>query len=572
MPDDYSNADVNYSVLSTTGLGELYTVTETSKGYSFKAVTDGQKIGNYEFTMDGAVADSDGATDTNHITTIDTKQIADDAIVFVYTPDNDISGGGVKDAKTITGKQLKTLNAAAANGNISTTAIGYFTTKVDNLDRVSVAAVSVYTQGPLPGVSATYNNYAMLVSDAYTVVDSDYITYDIWTGSEIVTVKEQNTLTPGTYKTFDVIEYDEIDSEGVINDVRVLTEAVADGNGNTTAGQIEIGSVYSVDGSKMWISDSKYVELNNDTVYMYYDSSAEKAADMGKTSGTLIKSDPVGGVLVPNVKYVADGSGVIFVLVDVKNKIVDDEARAACGITATDVGTNFDGVAGATATFSSTTDIMLGETLTLTITTGTTGLSAGTLTLTNAVFAENGLSTLTVPAQAPNSTAKYSIVADSTSSAISITGTAATADATNQAAANAAAASLVTALKASTSDDGAGTAADPILVDSDEFAPGNLGASAADKVIVSKVVIPADAGGVTYTMAAVGDDVVSSADVAVAATTAARESDGKLSITDYTDSTTNYSNDSKVGIKITATVSGKTADVYVLVTVTDAAA
>ena len=413
VPDDYSTADVNYGAITA---GSLYTVTETSKGYSFKALNTNDKLGNHTYTAAGAVTDSDAHTDTAHITAVGGNSIADDAVVFVYTGNN----GG--EGKVLNGKQLKNLNASGTTGDIATTATGYFTNKVDGLTRVSVAAVTVAENGALPVGTATYDNFALVVSDAYTVVDSDYFTYEIWDGESMYRVKEQGTLTAGMREQFDVITYNSVGEDSVITDVVELTQTTT--VTANTVGNLAIAPVYSTSNGKLWISNTADLELNNSTVYMYYDSSATKAADIGKADGSLIKADLATSantnLLVPNVKYMGDGSDVIFVLVDVKNKIVDDEARNAFNMTASAIA-NFNGVTGASVTFSRATKVVNTETLTMTISTGATALPAGTLGLANAIFTETGTANYTFAGLAANKSVDISIVANNAAgSAISV--------------------------------------------------------------------------------------------------------------------------------------------------------
>ena len=415
VPDDYSSTDVNFNTLASSH-GQLFTVTETSQGYSFKALKAGDKIGNHTYTVGGAVDDDDGNADANHITAVGGQQIADDAVVFVYS-------GNDKNAKVLNGKQLKNLNASGDNGDIATTAVGYFTNKVDGLTRVSVAAVTVAGTGSLPEGTATYDNFALIVSDAYVTEDSNYFTYEIWDGESMYRVREQGNLTAGMREQFDVITYNSVDENNLISDVVELdqTAAVA---GNT-AGDLAIAPVYSVSSGKMWISNSTGLDLTDSTVYMYYDSSKTEAADIGKAEGSLIQADPAAnGVLMPNVKYIGDGSDVIFVLIDVTNKIVDAKAVGAAGITAAN-GT-LAGNSKITTTFSKTSDIMVGETLTMTVTiAGGETLAAQDLILANAVNAEDGTNVITIPSAISNTgteaiTRQFSVVATTASNAVSV--------------------------------------------------------------------------------------------------------------------------------------------------------
>ena len=401
VPDSYSNGDVNYDDLND---GDLYTVTETSKGYSFKALEDDDKIGNHTYT-DGGVVNG------GPISTVGGEAIADDAVVFVYTS---ASSG---DGKVLNGKQLKNETAGTSSGNIDTAATGYFTNKVDGLTRVSVAAVKMYNGGTLPEGTANYDNFALIVSDAYTLVDSDYFTYEIWDGESMYRVRERGTLGDGERKQFDVITYNSVDEDDIISDVVELTQVVADADGDTD-GNLSIAPVYSTSNNKMWVSNTTGLDLTDNTVYMYYDSSKTAAAEIGKAEGSLIKADPAAnGVLTPNVKYIGDGNDVVFVLIDVTNKIVDSQAQNAYAMTAPVIN-NFNGVTGAKVEFSSAEKIITGGTLTMTITTDGTALPAGTLSLSNAVFADTGASTYSFGGLNTKSSIDISIVANGGANAV----------------------------------------------------------------------------------------------------------------------------------------------------------
>ena len=416
VPDDYTTNDTDYDALY---VGQLYTVSETSKGYSFKELnaTPGtgtvQKIGDYTFA-DGAASDV-GVTGgkIDGLGTGSSKQvIADNAIVFVYAGSDDTDG----EAKIITGKQLKGLDAhTSTSGLVNDTSNGYFTSKVNGLTRATVAAVKM-NGTTLPAVGATNENYGLIVSNGYQL-DGTYAQYDLWTGTEMVTVKEKVVLSSGDRQKFDIITYDSI-KDGVVEDVLELSQSYI--STASTSANVGIAAAVSVEASKLWLSNSVSVERNNDTVYMYYDSSASNSDEIGKENGELVKADSAAsGVLVPNIKYVADGSDLLFVLVDVKNKVADSEAKTAAGISATGSTVS----TGVSASFSKTSNILKNETLTMTITVapGAT-LPAGNLTLTNAVNAVDASATIAVASYtnstSSNKTFDYSVVA--TGGAVSV--------------------------------------------------------------------------------------------------------------------------------------------------------
>ena len=402
VSDDYSASDVDFGSLAA---ATLYTVTETSKGYSFKAIADTQKIGSYTFHAGAAndvVLGSGGTMGSGS-----TYGIDDTAVVYVY------GGTTLNDGKIMTGKQLKTLTAGAAKGNVLTTSAGFFTSKVSGLTRASIIAVKLEnTTDALPGGSAVGSNYGLIVSAGYDL-DSNYVQYTIWTGEENVVVKEKGA-TASLRPQFAVVTYEKIGADNVIEDVTVPTLATSYADNQTV-----IGSVYSVSDGKLWYSDTGSLDITGKTVYMTYDSSTTTADEIGKANIDLQQADiAVGTTRVPNVKFIGETGDLKFVLIDVKNKVQDKLAKDAYGFTAPASTTiQTDG----TLTFSKSTGIMAGETLTITVSVpATKAIAGGTLTLTNALNTADNSTTITI-APIDNSgtaaggaakTVTYSVVAD----------------------------------------------------------------------------------------------------------------------------------------------------------------
>ena len=266
--------------------GDLCTYTETSNGYKFKLVNEDRGDYKYDAT---SLATAGSATAINTIKTIG---IADSAVVFMWN--------GTNDGKVITGKQLKSLSATTY-----TSATDMFTGKADGLNRVVLAAFNNTT---LPTVGGEVKTYALVVSDSYKV-DDDYITFQIWDGSSVVTVKEKDASKSYTKKT--VIGYSEL-KDGIIKDT-ASTGTAAFVNGLT--------------GDNVWLngesdSSNKY-KLDKNTVYMYYDASATETNEIGMAGGELRLADKVGNTYIENVKFVdADSDKTVdFILIDVKNNI-----------------------------------------------------------------------------------------------------------------------------------------------------------------------------------------------------------------------------------------------------------
>lgn len=360
--------------------GNLYTYTETDNGFKFKAAAD---IGDYDWnaantvnTSSGKIASIDGDSAT-------TYSIADNAVIFVRgTVDNS--------AIVLTGKQLKTLGVAfATDGAINPTSNGLYVTKINGLDRIVFAAVTTTKTGKL---NATNGNeiYGYVTSNYYTVSDS-YTTYTIWNGEENLTVidKSANTLSKGA-----IITYDSIDGD-YIKGVNVVTPTYA-------------SAVYGTDGKKVYmdgaVDGTNDYKLTSDTVYMYVDTNASKAADMGKAGGELALADKFeGGIYRKNVIFTYNGSREIeFILIDVKNELAGTHVATYTGTAPT--------IATATVTLSKTTGIKAGDLLTITVKAGASATTATTLNLANCLT-ETGTATLTIPVIGANQTKTFTVVA-----------------------------------------------------------------------------------------------------------------------------------------------------------------
>ena len=275
--------------------GKLYTVKKASNGYRFEAVDS--DIGDYKWLSTLTVADKQ----------VGGKDIADDAAVLALSETDNV-------ARLYTGKQLKAMTVGTDAGNVIGTALGAFTTKVKGLERVSLVAVQI--KGgveDMPSGSVAGSNYALVLADSYVVKDA--ITYDVWTGSEKLTVTDEDTA---SVSKGDVVLYDTIDGS------KITGVAKVDANAALADGKIANVSIRAIDGDNLYLngdtSSDKY-EMTKDTVVMYYNS-----ADMvGMAGGEILMADEIEeGVFVENAKAVVNSSKEIsFLLVDVKNKLND---------------------------------------------------------------------------------------------------------------------------------------------------------------------------------------------------------------------------------------------------------
>ena len=221
------------------------------------------------------------------------------------------------DYNVITGKQFKSLTVGAASNNALTNGgIAAFTSKVDGVTRVTYGVVAV---NGLASSFVTNDNYGYVTSDAYKI-DGGYVVYNIWTGTEEVTVQEKGT---DLRVKGDVLGYSSITKEEGLSDGIVGTiEDVDD-----SFGLVDNGVVYGVNDkqTKVSLNGSDKAEVNSDTVVLYVDTDDHK----GYTEGNIVEADDFNNGKIANVMYVLDNpsvysSDVTLLIVDVKNNLHGD--------------------------------------------------------------------------------------------------------------------------------------------------------------------------------------------------------------------------------------------------------
>ncbi len=329
----------------------LYTVSETSNGYKFKALSaydpDGAGALTYEsedaiytdYTYKNAAVVASSAT---NVETINSKAIDDNAVIFVYSGNN-------QKAKVITGKQLKTLPVSATPSDaIDDAAVGSFQKSVNGLTKVTVAAVAWTDSTPntwthfTPSASAA--QYALVTSAPVTY--DEYLEYTIWTGSENLTVKDKDK---NSVNKFAVVGYDGIDKDGYIKLDTTNTDTY-DATQAAAASELGAGAVQGFEktsngydlyingtaGTNKFTTDSK-------TLFLTINSTADKADEIGVATDVEIKTaDKVYGVYCQNVLVLADNSKVAKVVVfDATNRLglkagVQKSVTALAGLTVTD--------------------------------------------------------------------------------------------------------------------------------------------------------------------------------------------------------------------------------------------
>ena len=309
--------------------GEFCVISETSNGYRFKKMTDANftdvdaadaVFTDYTFVPGTA---NDVATASSKITTIGGNEIADNAVIFV------LGDGTTKNAKVITGKELKTLDAHATTANkILTQSKGSYITTVNGLTKVSIAAVewndatdNTWTNW---SISASAENYA-LVTGAPITVASSYKQYTIWNGSENLTVVDK---TDNGVDKFDLIAYSSIDKDGYILDVAkkdMDNTAYTAGAGEYAAAALT-GFETTKTGYNLTLNGSAVVTTDKDTIFWTVNTSADTADTIGlskvEAAEAIVLADKVYGVSCQNViVYTAASGAADVVIVDGSNRL-----------------------------------------------------------------------------------------------------------------------------------------------------------------------------------------------------------------------------------------------------------
>ena len=238
----------------------------------------------------------------------------DDSAKIILITDYDKS---TADYKVITGKQFKSLTVGSSSNNaLDKGGIAAFTSKVDGVTRVTYGVVAV------KGIAdsfVTNDNYGYVTSDAYKI-DGGYVVYNIWTGTEEVTVQEKGTdlRVKGDVLGYSSITKEEGLSDGVIGTIEDVDDSF---------GLVDNGVVYGVNDkqTKVSLNGSDKAEVNSDTVVLYVDTDNHK----GYTKGSIVEADDFNNGKIANVMYVLDNpsvysSDVTLLIVDVKNNLHGD--------------------------------------------------------------------------------------------------------------------------------------------------------------------------------------------------------------------------------------------------------
>ena len=279
ITDANEDGEVDYSTVRSLATleGKFYTFEKDGDDYELTVVEDvDNDLGYDKVTVPGAYGitakDDNKAGKIGLTTTKDGKStvaatyaIADDAVVFVIASDGDID--------VVTGAAAKAYKSdviGKAGGVV-------MYDEVNGVNTVKVAAI-FNTAKDLPNASGTSDNYGYVVSAVSEIkIDGDkYYQFDMWNGSEIVTVVTDDSAAKNLAKR-DIITYTDLGNNKIddVDPVDGSYQAVKGTSGNElylTAASDNNWMTVSVAVSGKYATDTAYI--TSDTVILYVDSEA----------------------------------------------------------------------------------------------------------------------------------------------------------------------------------------------------------------------------------------------------------------------------------------------------------
>ena len=294
-----SNSDVvNFRQFA--GYDNLYQIDETS----------------YDKTNDDLKAyiwDEDNGANGNFVDTKE-RNIADDAIVFVYNTKSD-----AEDATVLSGKDLKELSVSTLDVIDGSYAVGGTSNGVEYVQAM-VVNVGANT---LP--TATGKNYAYVLNASETSDENDYRYIELWTPNGLVTAYEQSsdyyTYDGGEIVTYDVVSTGE---RTIIKNVEEVTAGL--GQNLTMVGHITSEGFYGGSENYIAINGTEY-ELANDCIIVNVNTDKKSGIEGdAKAAAREARKDNL-GVYIDNVVFVlGTDKKVAFILIDGQNNEIKNKA------------------------------------------------------------------------------------------------------------------------------------------------------------------------------------------------------------------------------------------------------
>ena len=239
------------------------------------------------------------------------RNIADDAIVFVYT-----TTAGAEDAKVISGKDLKSLTGTIdlISGSY---AVGGTSNGVEYIQALAVKMASLPT--------VTGKNYAYVLNASETADENDYRYFELWTEKGLLTAYEESS----DYYTYDggeIVTYDLV-STGERNIIKNVDQVASAGGLNTTlVGHITSDGFYGGSENYIAINGTEY-ELANDCIVVNINTDTKAGIEGdAKAAAREARKDNL-GVYIDNVVFVlGTDKKVAFILIDGQNNEIKNKA------------------------------------------------------------------------------------------------------------------------------------------------------------------------------------------------------------------------------------------------------
>ena len=280
-------------------VGHLVTYRESGNEVSLMPVSATQKAGYddvYETAANtSAYTHSDNTLNVakvNNVSTSGSRDIADNAVVFVYTSD---------DAKILTGKELD--NAA---GGVTYTTIASQVAlggEENGVKYIQAVALGVDTMPTTTG-----SNYAYVLNASETVDGDDLRYFELWTSKGLLKAYEK-TSEMYTYEGGEIVTYEVVstaDGKTVVKDV--------DPVGGQVMGAITSDGLYGANNNEISIGGRHY-DMANDYTLLNVDTDKKAGIE-----GDAAKGARAAKAGTYNILYILNGKNEVeFAMVDGQN-------------------------------------------------------------------------------------------------------------------------------------------------------------------------------------------------------------------------------------------------------------
>ncbi|MDR3766778.1 MAG: S-layer homology domain-containing protein [Butyricicoccus sp.] len=342
-------------------IGKLLTYRESGNEISLMPVSTTQKAG-YDDVYETA-ANTTAYTHSNNTLSVDkvngnvisgggTRNIADNAVVFVYTG---------SDADVLTGKELDNASGSVTYSTIASQfALGG---EENGVKYIQAAAIGV---SAMP--TTTGSNYAYVLNASETTDGDDYRYFELWTSNGLLEAYEQ-TSDMYTYDGGEIVTYEVVstaDGKTIVKDVDPVAGQVM--------GAITSDGLYGTNSNKIAI-DGRAFDMASDYTLLNVNTDKKEGIEGDAAAGArAAKSGTY------NILYIPNGKGEVeFALVDGQNnEIKTVETLSGTSYTNTRLGfdkTNYVVLSGANVSITDALNLVAGKSLTakgnLTLASGT---------------------------------------------------------------------------------------------------------------------------------------------------------------------------------------------------------